>query len=218
MAKDLDFIKNERNTIGKTYTNIAYAINEISPFIEEKDLKKRRYYTRIDILKKYIDLLDSTEVEAKKKSFANKFKSNDRIRELKNYKQKNSEVFNQLENCSNCQCLSCSFECKFKGCSGCKNSSFLKACDKEKLNVRVYDSFNLDLTNNNTGKTSKYKVLATVENCELDKLYILLENLYDSGDKLILYYYPGLSSDDFGEITNQEEFDLVVQAYQQMDY
>ena len=218
MAKDLDFIESERKSKGKIYTDISYAINEISPFIETNELKKRRYYTRVGILKDYIDLLDSTECDAKKKSILNKLKSNDRIKELQNFKNNNSKIFHQLQNCSNCQCLNCSFECKFKGCSGCKDGSFLKACDKEEINVRTYESFNIDLTNNDTGRSSKYKVLATVENCKLDKLYILLENLYDTSDKLILYYYPGLKSDDFGEITNQQEFDTVVQAYQQMDY
>ena len=37
----------------------------------------------------------------------------------------------------------------------------------------------------------------------------------DSNDKLILYYYPGISSDDFGEITDEDEFNLVVEAYEQ---
>jgi hypothetical protein len=218
MAKDMDFIKEERTYWGKIFTDITYAISEISPFIEEKDLKERRYYTKINILKEYIDKLSSTELDAKKKSFFNMFKDDERVATLRRFKQNNLSTFKQLESCSKCQCLNCSFECKFNGCSSCKEGSLIKSCDKDKFNVRTYSKFNLDLTNNDTGESNKYKVLGVVENCILEKLYILIENIYNSDDKLVLYYYPGIKSDDFGEITDSFEFDTVVQAYQESDY
>lgn len=218
MAKDIDFINEERSILGKVFTDITYAINDISPFVEESQLKKRRYYTKISILREYIDMLNDTELDSKNKSFFNIFKSDDRIEKLRAFKLKNSSVFKQLENCSRCQCLNCAFECKFNGCASCKENSLLKTCDKEKANLRSYTNFTLDLTNNDTGRESKYKVLGTVEDCELDKLYILLENMYDTSDKLVLYYYPGIRNDDFGEITDPDEFDFVVQVYQESDY
>ncbi|MGG7176808.1 DUF1292 domain-containing protein [Clostridium paraputrificum] len=218
MARDIDFINEERDYWGKIFTDITYAISEISPFLEESQLKQRRYYTKIRILNEYIDKLNDTELDSKKKSIFNMLKSDDRIENLRAHKLKNTNTFKQLENCSKCQCLSCAFECKFGGCTTCKENSIIKSCDKEKLNLRSYTNFNLDLTNNDTGRASKYKVLGTVENCELDKLYILLENMYDSNDKLVLYYYPGIKDDDFGEITDAEEFDLAVQTYQESDY
>ena len=58
-------------------------------------------------------------------------------------------------------------------------------------------------------------MLATIENCANDTLYIALENLLDNSDKLLLYYYPGISGDDFGEITDPDEFNLVVETYEQ---
>ena len=42
--KDIDFINSERRHWGKIYTDIAYAINEISPFLSEKDLNSRKYF------------------------------------------------------------------------------------------------------------------------------------------------------------------------------
>lgn len=218
MAKDIEFINNERDYWGKIFTDITYAISEISPFLEDSQLKKRRYYTKIRILNDYINKLNDTELDSKKTSFFNRFKGDDRIENLKTYKNNNSSTFKQLENCSKCQCLNCSFECKFSNCSSCKEGSFLKFCDKEKANLRTYERFNLDLTDNDTGKQAKYKVLGLVEDCELDKLYILLENLYDSSDKLILYYYPGIKEDSYGEITDSDEFDFVAQVYQESDY
>lgn len=214
MSKTLDFINNERATIGKTYTEITYAISEVSPFLDSHIINRRKYYSKLPILKKYIEMLNDAEYSSKNKKF-NFFKKDDSILKLEQYKSDNLEAFTQFENCSKCSCLNCIKECDFKSCSGCRGNSYIKSCDKSKLNVRFHKNFILDLTNNNTGKSSRYKVLATIENCIEDKLYIALENLLDSNDKLLLYYYPGISSDDFGEITDEEEFNLIVETYEQ---
>lgn len=212
--KDIDFINEERRYWGKIYTDVAYAINEISPFISEKDLKIRKYFTKASILQEYTKLLASAEADCKKKSLFSMFKSNPSINLLQDFKAKNRENFKQLEKCSHCECLSCAFDCNFKKCSSCRSESMICSCDKERVNVRKFDNFTLDLTNNDTGRSSRYKVLAVVEDCSLDNLYILLENLSNSGDKLVLYYYPGIKEDSYGEITDPDEFDFIVETYQ----
>ncbi|OPJ62052.1 DUF1292 domain-containing protein [Clostridium chromiireducens] len=212
--KDIDFINEERRYWGKIYTDIAYAISEISPFISEEDLKIRKYYTKASVLQEYTKLLDSAEADCKKKSIFSMFKSNPSIGLLQDFKTKNRDTFKQLEKCSNCECLSCAFECNFKKCSSCRDASMICFCDKERVNVRKFENFTLDLTNNDNGRASKYKALAVVEDCSLDNLYILLENIRDSNDKLVLYYYPGIREDSFGEITDPNEFDFVVETYQ----
>ncbi|RII32522.1 DUF1292 domain-containing protein [Clostridium chromiireducens] len=212
--KDIDFINEERRYWGKIYTDIAYAISEISPFISEEDLKIRKYYTKASVLQEYTKLLDSAEADCKKKSIFSMFKSNPSIGLLQDFKTKNRDTFKQLEKCSNCECLSCAFECNFKKCSSCRDASMICFCDKERVNVRKFENFTLDLTNNDNGRASKYKALAVVEDCTLNNLYILLENLKDSNDKLVLYYYPGIREDSFGEITDPNEFDFVVETYQ----
>lgn len=212
--KDIDFINSERRHWGKIYTDVAYAINEISPFLSEKDLKSRKYFSKSSILQEYTKLLDSAEADCKKKSFFSMFKSNPCINLLQDYKTKNIETFKQLEKCSSCECLSCNFECNFKKCSSCREGSKIYSCDRKKANVRKFDNYTIDLTNNDTGRSSKYEVLALVEDCTLKTLYILLENLSNSDDKLVLYYYPGIKEDTYGEITNPEEFDFVVETYQ----
>lgn len=214
MDKDIDFINEERRYWGKIYTDVAFAINEVSPFIPEKILKNRKYYTKASILQEYTKLLDSAETECKKKSLFSMFKSNPSLTLLEDFKGKNRDDFKQLEKCSNCECLNCTFSCSFKSCSSCRNGSLICSCDKEIANVRKFDNFTLDLTNNDTGKASKYKALALVEDCTLDNQYILLENIVNSNDKLVLYYYPGIKEDSFGEITNAGEFDFVIETYQ----
>ncbi|WP_066895603.1 DUF1292 domain-containing protein [Clostridium nigeriense] len=214
MSSTIEFINKERDVIGKTYTEITYAISEVTPFLDASILKRRKYYSKLPILKKYIDMLDEVEYSSKNKKFSF-FKKDDSIIKLEQYKNDNLEGFSQFENCAKCSCLNCIKECNFKSCSGCRTNSYIKSCDKSKLNVRFHKNFILDLTNNNTGKSNRYKVLATIENCIEDNLYIALENLLDNNDKLILYYYPGISSDDFGEITDEEEFNLIVETYEQ---
>jgi hypothetical protein len=213
-SKDIDYINEERRYWGKIYTDVAYAISEISPFLSEKDIKTRKYFIKASTLQEYTKLLDSAEADCKKKSLFSMFKSNPSIILLQDFKTKNKETFVQLEKCSHCQCLNCAFDCDFKKCSSCRNGSLICSCDKEKVNVRKFDNFTLDLVNNDTGKSSNYKALAVIEDCTLDKLYILLENRIDSSDKLVLYYYPGIKGDSFGEITDVTEFDFIVETYQ----
>lgn len=218
MSRDNEYIEEERGLWGKYYTDIAFAISEIEPFLEDKDLRKRKYYTKFGIMKDYIKLLDDVELDSKKKSFFNSFKADDRIEKLRAYKSKNISTFKQFESCARCACLNCVADCKFKSCNGCRESSFIKTCDKNKINVRYHKHFQIDLKNNDTGVRNTYKVLGTLEDCELDHLYIVLENVRDSNDKLVLYYFPGIREDNYGEITDGNEFDFVVEAYQQADY
>ena len=216
MGKNFEFIESEKNIWGKVYTNIAYAIDEISPFIDEDDLKKRKYYTKAHVLQDYIKSLNSAEAQSNKKSFFSLFKNNNTdITLLQDYKAKNIKTFDQLKKCSNCKCLNCSSECNFWGCESCRENSRIVSCDKKKINVRKFDNFTLDLTNNDTGQSSRYKVLAVLEDCVLERQYIILENLDKSEDKMVLYYYPGIKEDTYGEITDAEEFDFVVEAFQQ---
>lgn len=219
MGKDLDFINKERDYFGKIFTDLTYAISEVSPFLDESALIKRKYYSKISILKDYMKKLDDSEFTASKKpKFLSIFKNDDSTSNLINYKTSNMDSFNQFENCSKCACLNCINECEFKNCTGCRPSSFIKKCDHKKLNIRKHSNFTLDLTNDNSGLSSTYKVLATLEDCTLDRLYIILENIRDTEDKFILYYYPGISEDNFGEIENESEFNFIVDSFEQSDY
>lgn len=219
MGNDLDFIKKERDSWGKIYTDITYAISETSPFLEESTLLKRKYYSKISILRDYIKKLDDSEYKVSKKpKLLSLFKNVDSTSHLIDYKTSNRSAFTQFENCSKCACLNCIRECNFKSCMGCRPNSFIKKCANNKINIRNHKNFTLDLTNNDTGRESTYKVLATLEDCTLDRLYIILENTVDINDKFILYYYPGISEDNFGEIEDEDEFNFIVENFEQSDY
>lgn len=218
MSKDLDFIKNEKGPWGKIFVDINYAIDHISPFIEEKNLNRRKYYIKKDILKKYMELLSTAESElSSKKSFFSFFKDNKYEGLLSSYKNDHLNDFNQLKNCDKCACLNCIKDCNFNSCLGCKSGSYIKKCDKNKINVTVYENWTLDLTNDNTCTRNKYKVLGTLQDCQLDRFYIVLQNVLDSNEKFILHYYPGISEDSYGEITDGGEFDFIVETFEGRD-
>ncbi|WP_029452083.1 hypothetical protein [Clostridium algidicarnis] len=215
MSKDLEFLKSEKDILGKVYVDISYGIDNVAPFLNENTLKVRKYYGKVDVLKRYITLLESSEAECKKNasSFLGRFKENNSISLISSYKNDNIGDFNQLKNYSKCACLNCPKDCNFNSCRGCRENSFIKKCDHEKINMTVHDNFILNLTNNSTGRPSSYKVLATLQDCEFQRQYIIIENIIDKEDKFVLYYYPGISEDDYGEISDAEEFDFIVETF-----
>ena len=59
----------------------------------------------------------------------------------------------------------------------------------------------------------KYLVLATLQNPQRDIRYIIIEGI-NTREKFLLYYYPGISEDTYGEITDEGEFDDVVSTFE----
>lgn len=216
MSKDIEFLKTEKDHYGKIYVDLTYAIDNISPFIDSKELNNRKYVAKLPVLKKYIDLIEAAQGELNKKSgFSRLFSDNKYADLLITYKNDNMETLTQLDNCSRCVHRNC-MEDKFDGCLGCKSGSRIVYCDNKKINVRFHDNWIMDLTNDRTGKADKYKVLATLQDVELDKKYIIIENLITK-EKFILYYYPGISEDSYGEISDPGEFDFIVSTYQSIE-
>lgn len=216
MSKADEFIKNEKDKYGKIFIDISYAIDNISPFIDEDILKRRKYFAKIAPLKKYIELIGAAESELNKGNFFDKLKSDKYITLLSDYKNDNAEPLLQLEKCKSCQCLNCTVDCKFDSCLACKSRSNIIYCDRKKINVTKHDNFTLNLSNNETGETDQYIVLATLQDAEVDRKYIIIENISNK-EKFILYYYPGISEDNYGEITDAKEFDFIVSTFQSIE-
>jgi hypothetical protein len=216
MSKAEGFLNMEKDRYGKVYVDLTYAINNISPFLDTNTLKCRKYVSKIHVLKKYIELIDAAELELNKGGFLGIFKNDKYTDLIKEYKDENLHSLNQLEKCSKCQCLNCTANCKFDSCLGCKDNSNIVSCDHKKINITKHDNFTLNLTNNRTGGDDKYFVLSTLQDVELNNKYIIIQNIINS-EKFILNYYPGISEDTYGEITDPEEFDFVVSSFQSID-
>ena len=216
MGKTDQFIKTEKDKYGKIFVDINYAISSVSPFLDKDDLNIRKYAAKISILKKYIDLIEEAEREFKNTNFLNKLKSTKYISPIKDYKNDNYESLLQLEKCSTCECLNCTAPCNFDSCLGCKSASKIVHCDRKRINASKYDAFFVNLINSTTGKNDRYVVLSTLQDVQLNKRYIIIENIALK-EKFILYYYPGISEDSYGEISNSQEFDFIVSTFQSIE-
>ena len=215
MGKTESFIKVERDILGKVFVDINYAIDNISPFLSEQDLKKRKYVIKVAVLKKYMDLLDTAEGEsAHKGGLLNLFNNDKYINLLNDYKRSNDDAINQLQKCSKCSCLNCTAPCKFDSCLGCREGSHIAQCDHKKINVTFHNHFTTELTNSRTGSSENYMVLATLQDVEKDQRYIITQGIVDKDDKYILYYTPGIVEDTFGEISDEQEFNFVITTFQ----
>lgn len=217
MSKSEEFLKNEKEVFGKVFVDISYAIDNISPFLDDEALKKRKYVIRLPHLKKYIELINSAEVQVSKESFFDLFKNNKYIELLEVYKHDNSDDLDQLENCSKCVCLNCTAACKFDSCMGCRQNSHIASCDHKKINVTLHDNFMLNLNNNKTGEQNRYLVLAVLQDTSIDQKYIVIQSM-EGNQTYILYYYTGISEDTYGEISNPVEFDYVNATFESVDY
>jgi hypothetical protein len=216
MGRAEDFLKSEKERYGKVYVDLTYAVDNISPFLENAELNKRKYVTKLSLLKKYIDLIESAEREVYKKGgFLNFFNDDKYIDLLNSYKNDNKEDINQLEHCSQCVYRNC-LEDKFDGCLGCRENSRIVFCDHEKINVTFHDNWILTLNNDKTGDMDRFKVLATLQDIIKDQKYIIIKNLR-TDEKFVLHYFSGISEDSYGEITEAEEFDYIVSAYQRVE-
>ncbi|MGE5626739.1 MAG: DUF1292 domain-containing protein [Solirubrobacterales bacterium] len=213
MHKPEQFLRDEKEKYGKLYVNLSFAADNIAPFVGEIKLSRRQYYSKFQYLKRYLELIDSAELEIKNSSFLEKFGENKYVDLLKDYKNKNIKYFNQLEKCSKCSCLNCAAECSFGSCLSCRENSNIVSCDHEKINVTKHDSFILNLKNDKTGEEDRYIVLATMEDPQKSIKYIAIENI-STDEKFILHYIPGISEDTYGEITDPEEFDYIVSVLQ----
>lgn len=217
MSKVQEFFKKEKDCFGKVYVDLTYAADNVSPFLDEEKKKERKYIVKLPVLKKYIELIDAAELQADHAGIMGMFKDDKIAEPVKAYKQQNCDMLDQLEKCSRCQCLNCSAECKFDGCTGCRQGSRIVSCDHKKMNVFYHQNYTLNLVNDRTGRSDRYLVLATLQNAELNRDYIIIQNVINKDDKFVLYYYPGISEDKYGEIHDQEEFDSVVSAYQSVE-
>lgn len=216
MNKTEEFITHEKEIYGKVFSDVAFAIDNVSGFLEPKILENRKYIHKNKILSRYMELLDSAEAELKKNGILSMFKGDKYIDLLESYKNDNKEEFEQLYSCSNCQCLNCTHQCSFESCHGCTRGALIASCDRKITNVSLHQNHNIRLTNNNTGEDDNYNVLAIVEKCNAGKKFIIIENIRTK-EKFILYFYPGISEDSYGEITDENDFNFAAEAYDNLD-
>lgn len=206
-------LNSEINEYKKIYTDIIFALDEIKPFVDDKTLNKRKYIKIIADLKKYIKMLEDHQRKEKKRTFINKiFSSNENsLYQIEQFKAENTKKFNQLKDCSKCKCFNCTLDCKMESCNRCEPSGKVKSCDNKTNSVYVFKDKKIYLANDRTGETNLWSVLGIIQDLEYNQYYIIVE-LKD--EKMVLYYYPGISEDEFGEISDIEDFNFAIECFE----
>ena len=210
------FLESEENDAGKLYSDIVFALEEIEDYVPKEQLNNRTYVKYLPVLKEYMDMIKNAKIEDHSKgTFQKIFSSNsDMESKLQNFKNENFDKFMKLRDCVKCKCLNCPSECIMEGCNRCDKSGFIATCDKKLKTVYIFNNKHLELTNDKTGSTDLYKVLTIIFDKEYNQFYIIIEG---NGEKFVLYYYPGISEDTYGEITDTDDFNFAIEAYESVE-
>ena len=211
-----DYIEKEISDSGKLYADVIFPLEEIEEFVPKDQLLERRFVEYLPALKTYVEMVKNAQIDNRGKSvfgkiFGGNNSEQDKIVKLK---QDNEEKFEQLRSCISCKCITCPSECMMEGCNRCEKSGKVAKCDKKTTCVYTFTAKSLQLTNNKTGELALYDVLAIVQDKEFNQLFIIIE-LYN--EKFVLYFYPGVSEDTYGEITDVEDFNFALKAYEQVE-
>ena len=210
------FIDSEQADNGKLYSDVIFALEEIEEFVPKEQLSDRKFVEYLPVLKTYLDMLQTAEVDNNSKgTFGKFFRSNSSEGAvLENFKTQNLHKLNQIRSCVKCKCLTCPSECIMEGCNRCDKSGKVAKCDKKTTAVYTFTDKKLELNNNKTGENDTYNVLAIVQDKGYNQFFIIIEL---RGEKFVLYYHPGISEDTYEEITDVEDFNFALKAYEQVD-
>jgi hypothetical protein len=222
------FLELELDESKKLYSEVIYALDEIGDFVPQQDLKKRRYVKFLPTIKTYVDMVEKAITEAESKNtFSKLFGSNKKSIDLiEDFKEDNQEAFKETKNCMNCKCFKCSKICKMEGCNRCEAGKGCRivSCDNKTNAVYLFRNKKIPLINNKTGREDMYNVLGVVQdidaknyNSELPdygQLYIIIEL---DGERFTLYFYPGISDDEYGEIEDVEDFNFATEAFKNVE-
>lgn len=197
--------KTEYDEYREIYSKLVFGIDDIKDFVDEAALNRRRCVKYLPILKEYVDKLELL-------CGGNKAPK-ELPRDVRQYREEHAEELEKLRDCAECKCAKCSKECGMSGCGRCDPAEKCRViyCDNKTTAVYRYDGKTAALTNNDTGMAEELRILAVIEDVQYKQFYIVFER---GGEKLVLYYYPGVSSDNYAEIKDEEDLDFAVKAYE----
>ncbi|MGG7324967.1 hypothetical protein [Clostridium baratii] len=215
-----EWIQDEKNMWAEDYTNITFSINDIMEFEEGTDIKNRYFVKNINILDKYMRMLDeaSSKLNVKKKVLffevnnTSSSEASDIISELMEYKDKYKEVLYKLKYCAKCQCLKCIKKCRYDSCNSCDKSGKVTECNYDKYNVIMFNNFLANLYNSETNSYDEVKVLCEIDILEKDTVYRVIDS---NGEYLILTYsHDPLKGDSYGSVDDKDVFNLIANLYE----
>ncbi|MFT8887348.1 MAG: hypothetical protein ABF904_00845 [Ethanoligenens sp.] len=196
------------------YADTVFALEGLDGFVEKSTLHRRTFVRGLPALREIIDLSKRVE-EDTSGGFFDKLRGagKEAERKLLAGMEEGRRTFEQMTFCKDCVCFKCPRECEMEGCDRCEPGcgSHIVHCDNQTVTVYRFANKIIPLTENRTGMTKDHRVLALVLDKKYKQLFLILE---DGAEKLVLYYYPNPSGDTYGEITDMEDLDFAIQAFE----
>lgn len=210
MNKIKDFLEAEKEEYGKLYYEMVDNIYELKDLFGDEITKKRAYVSKVESIKKYLDVIDDANYKAQKddnKGFVYKFldvfKSDEKYKiEVLEFKKSIQGDIRFVKTCAQCKCFSCKSECAFESCKNCGLSEIVKACDKCDKCI-YHGKKNIDLYHHDFEKDINFMVLGRL--VYKGSEYLLLRNTADEDD-LQLYRYVVQTNglEDYESLTDSE--------------
>lgn len=127
-------IEEEKNKYNSVYTDLVFASDDLKQMLDEKELNKRSFLTKVETLKDYMGFLDKLERDSnvKKGLFAKLLSKNEDV-DLKIDKYLTQEKIidlNKLNKCSKCKCKNCVSKCFMDQCFNCRKREYVSECNK----------------------------------------------------------------------------------------
>lgn len=196
------------------YADTVFTIEGLDGFVEKSTLERRTFIRGVRPLREIMDLSKRLE-EDTSGGFLDKLRGAGKETEHKliSGMAEGSSMFKQMEACRECVCFKCPRDCDMAGCDRCQPGcgSHIVNCDNKTVSVYRFGHKVIPLTENSTGVTRDYPVLALVLDKKYNQLFLVLE---DGAEKLVLYYYPNPSGDTYGEITDMEDLDFAIRSFE----
>lgn len=204
------------NAAKECYKDAVFAVDDAQDFIPKEILNQRKYVKYIDSIKSYIDLGEAALSEENKRGFISKIIGTSTSMDLVDKFEIDNAIGEKLEQikiCSKCACFKCARDCRMESCNRCETGCgcHISSCDNT-TSVYLIRNKKLELHNDKTDKLEIFNVLGIVQDLQYTTFYIVLEL---NGEKVILYYYPGISEDTYGEIKDVEDFNFAYKAFDQ---
>lgn len=138
----------EKDKYNKIYTDLVFASDDLRQILDDKEINKRSFITKVDTLKDYMNFLDEIEKESKENSgfFKKLFKSSKNINDqINNYLTQEKRInLEKLEKCSKCKCRNCVSICPMNHCFNCMDKEYVNNCNKKNsLFTNIKDTLTL---------------------------------------------------------------------------
>lgn len=138
----------EKDKYNKIYTDLVFASDDLRQILDDKEINKRSFITKVDTLKDYMNFLDEIEKESKENRgfFKKLFKPSKNINDqINNYLTQEKRInLEKLEKCSKCKCRNCASICPMNHCFNCMDKEYVNNCNKkDSLFTNIKDTLTL---------------------------------------------------------------------------